>query len=337
MNLRKVLFTLYLFLVILLLTEVGVRFFGYSERHIYDPIYMTFDDTKDIPYIHKPNLVNARARGLALINTDCLGLRAKAAGRCYEPKRKNEYRIAIVGDSVTFGEGVPRTEDTFPQILEDTLNRKRANVEVRVFNYGVSAYSVKEMAATLEHRMLSIEPDLVIMAIIVYDFLLQRTPTVDRTGHLVNKGAPTIFSNPMIAGAIRKLHLAYWIRDTTASWLPRAQNGMQRRHAEVPESYLYVQRFKDIAEQHKRRYLIVLLPAGQPGFLDGVREQLRREHLPFVDFSYLTREFPVAEYRASRFDSHPSAAVHQKIGEALADHILERLPEASWLLHPKHG
>jgi hypothetical protein len=63
-------FTTSLFLVTLVLMEVAVRFWGYSEHHIYDPIYMPFAQTKDIPYIHKPNLVNVRARGMAIINTD---------------------------------------------------------------------------------------------------------------------------------------------------------------------------------------------------------------------------------------------------------------------------
>jgi hypothetical protein len=75
--LRKVLFTTSLFLVTLVPMEVAVRFWGYSEHHIYDPIYMPFAQTKDIPYIHKPNLVNVRACGMAIINTDSLGLRAR--------------------------------------------------------------------------------------------------------------------------------------------------------------------------------------------------------------------------------------------------------------------
>src|SRR5215208_4997149 len=79
------------------------------------------DRSEEIPYIHKCNLTEARARGLAVINTDSLGLRAKNVGASYGVKQPNEYRIALVGDSVTFGEGVPRTEDTFAQVLEDTL------------------------------------------------------------------------------------------------------------------------------------------------------------------------------------------------------------------------
>jgi hypothetical protein len=104
------------------------------------------DRTADIPYVHKPSLTQARARGPAVINTDSLGLRAKTAGATYGIKRSNEYRIAIVGNFCTFGEGIARTGGTFVQVLEDTLNQQQQAVTVKVFNYGASAYSVKKMA-----------------------------------------------------------------------------------------------------------------------------------------------------------------------------------------------
>jgi len=138
--------------------EMAVRIWGYSERNIYDPIYTSFDRTEDIPYVHKPNLMEARARGLAVINTDSLGLRAKTAGATYGIKRSNEYRIgiAIVGDSCTFGEGIARTEDTFAQVLEDILNQRQQAVNSKVCNYGASAYSVEEMAAALTFLELNV-------------------------------------------------------------------------------------------------------------------------------------------------------------------------------------
>jgi hypothetical protein len=47
---------------------------GALERHIYDPIYTSYERTAEIPHVHKLNLTQARARGSAVINTDSLGL-----------------------------------------------------------------------------------------------------------------------------------------------------------------------------------------------------------------------------------------------------------------------
>ncbi len=127
----------YLLPVTLPLLEIGVRIWGYLEHHIHDPIYTSFEPNEDISYIHKPNLMQARARGLVFINTDSLGLRSKASGMVYGTKQPQEYRIAIVGDSVTFGEGVPNTEETFTEVLEHMLNQHQNLLTVKVFNFGV--------------------------------------------------------------------------------------------------------------------------------------------------------------------------------------------------------
>ena len=37
-------------------------------------------------------------------------------------KGENTTRILMMGDSFTFGQGVPRMEDTFPEIIENQLN-----------------------------------------------------------------------------------------------------------------------------------------------------------------------------------------------------------------------
>ena len=265
-GLRRLLLAAYLFVLPLVVLELGVRLWGYSGHHIYDPIYMPFEGTGDIPYVHKPNLANARGRGYSVINTDSLGLRAKVVGARYGHKKNNEYRIAIVGDSGTFGEGVAGTEDTYPQVLEDTLNRRQSTFEVQVFNYGVSAYSVKEMAATLEHRMLGVDPDLVVMTIIDHDLVLSRTPRVVTSGYLIQEALTEgIFSYPIVRRTLRFFHLSHVIKDLSGLWFRSENETMEKlKNGQLPESYLYVRRFKEIAEAHNRPYLILFRPSSGP-------------------------------------------------------------------------
>jgi len=321
--LRTFLVALCVLLITLIVLEVVVRIWGYSQRHLYDPIYRSFDQSQDIPYIHKPNLVQAKARGLAVINTDSLGLRAKISGAVYGAKQPNEYRIAIVGDSVTFGEGIPETGDTFAQVLEESLNRQQQAVAVKVLNYGASAYSVKEMAATLQYRMLDIQPDLVVMAIIPSDFNLARTPTIDDSGYLIDQKL-SHFSPPgsMARQVLRGVHLTYVLRDIGLRWFFKPLDITQvLSRGEIPESYRYTQQFKEIAEQRGLSYAIVLLPSMRRTSWGSLPDQLTRDRITHVDLSFLWNEFTAEQYMASRFDPHPSAAVHHRIGEALADYV----------------
>src|SRR5215212_3929114 len=123
---KRLLFVVYLPAATFALLEVGVRVSGYSERHLCDPIYTRFDAAPDeIPYVHRPNLSGARGRGLSVVNTDSLGLRSTSAGETYGARASGEYRVAVVGDSVTFGEGVREGRDTFAKVLEAALNKRQ--------------------------------------------------------------------------------------------------------------------------------------------------------------------------------------------------------------------
>ena len=321
--LRKILVAVWVVLITVGALEAVVRVWGYSQRHIYDPIYTAFERSPDIPYIHKPNLTRARARGLAVINTDSFGLRAKIAGASYGAKQANEYRIAIVGDSCAFGEGVTRTEDTFAEVLEDTLNREQKAKTVKVFNFGVSAFSVKEMVATLQYRTVDIQPDLVVMAIIPSDFNLARTPAIDESGYLIDQRL-SYWSPPgsMVRQVVRGIHLTYVLRDIGVRWFFRQPDvGQMLVGGEIPETYDYVKQFKVVAEQRRVPYVVMLLPRMQQRAWGLVPDQLTRDNITHIDLSSLGNEFTDEQYMASRFDPHPSPAVHHRIGETLADYV----------------
>jgi hypothetical protein len=317
--LRKLLAAACVLLITLVSLEVAVRMWGLSQPSIYDPIYTTFDRIEDIPYVHKPNLTQARARGLAIINTDSLGLRATTAGSLYGPKQSNEYRIAVIGDSCTFGEGVRNTEDTFAQVLEDALNQPQQSAKVKVFNYGVSAYSVKEMAATLQYRALDIQPDLVVMVIVPSDFNLSRTPTVDESGYLVSQMINQKLSFVSHLGSmLRPIHLAYVLRNLGEDLFFKPVDIMQvLLRGEIPETYQFVRQFKETAEQHGVSYIIVLLPLLGNSW-GPVPDQLARDHITYIDLSFLMNEFTKEKFMSSQFDPHPSPAVHRRVGEELA-------------------
>src|SRR6185369_4507197 len=87
---RKLLYALYLVTASVVLAELGVRISGYAGRHLCDPIYQPFAGSADIPYVHKPSLDQARARGFAVINTDAMGLRSLTVGEQCGPHQENE-------------------------------------------------------------------------------------------------------------------------------------------------------------------------------------------------------------------------------------------------------
>lgn len=308
------------------MSEIVVRIWGYSDIYIYDPVYMSFDLNRNIPYVMKPNLENARGQGLTILNTDNLGLRSSIAGISRGQRKKNEYRIAIAGDSITYGSGIERAGDTFACVLEEILNQRQKAVSVQTYNFGVPAYSVKEMSATLEHRMSAVDPDMVIMAIVKDDLNLSRTPAVDKWGYMVNADTSTILSSDsIIKRLLRKLHLSYLLRDiyiTNKCWFLRCESVYDSAsEKEVPESYTYITQFVKLAEINKLPYLIVLVPTLNSE-LNNLSAQLTSDGINFIDLSPMLTKFTPEKFKVSRFDGHPSVLVHKEMGEILADRIL---------------
>lgn len=85
------------------------------------------------------------------------GMRGKAVLRA---KPTGWSRIAVLGDSTTFGYGVEASE-TYSAVLETLIRSKGQRCEV--LNFGVTGYNTRDEAIQLEHRVMAFEPDMLIL------------------------------------------------------------------------------------------------------------------------------------------------------------------------------
>ena len=78
----------------------------------------------------------------------------------FRKKEKNEFRIALFGDSRVLGFSVKK-EDAIPSIIEKNL-RKRFKRNITVLNMGVEAYDLQREIAAARYYNEKIEPDMVV-------------------------------------------------------------------------------------------------------------------------------------------------------------------------------
>jgi lysophospholipase L1-like esterase len=83
-----------------------------------------------------------------------------------ENKRAGSHRIALLGDSITFGHYVPE-EASFPRLLEDLL--RKDDIDADVLNLGVHGYDTIAAVATLEDVGLRFDVDTVIYTFCIND------------------------------------------------------------------------------------------------------------------------------------------------------------------------
>ncbi|MCX6709902.1 MAG: SGNH/GDSL hydrolase family protein [Candidatus Woesearchaeota archaeon] len=82
-------------------------------------------------------------------------------------KPADSYRIAVIGDSVTFGSGIPMQE-TYAKQLEKMLN-SNSSVRYEVLNMGVNSYEFEQEYNLLKSDGLKFKPDLVIVGFVLND------------------------------------------------------------------------------------------------------------------------------------------------------------------------
>ena len=84
-------------------------------------------------------------------------------------KPDSVVRVAVLGDSYTFGFGV-RAHRAYPRRLEGLLNQSSpGGRRFQVLNFGVGGYSTQDEAVVLRERALAWRPDLVIVGYVLND------------------------------------------------------------------------------------------------------------------------------------------------------------------------
>ena len=121
------------------------------------------DETSELPY------VLARDR---VVTHEQIDYRTNSHGfrdRDIElAKPEGVARVAVLGDSYTFGHGVA-LEDTIPRRLEDAIAQLQGSLPVEVLNLGISGYNTELQVDLLRSRGLVFEPDLVLVLYYVND------------------------------------------------------------------------------------------------------------------------------------------------------------------------
>jgi lysophospholipase L1-like esterase len=127
-----------------------------AERTPLPPAY------RNLPELRSVGELTTRAqRGVfrgVLHRTNSQGVR----GPDYSPKPpRGTFRIAVVGDSYTMGQGVEE-QDTYPAVVESLLNAREDGRRYEVINLGVAGLAIQHSMRRLERVGLGYQPHLIV-------------------------------------------------------------------------------------------------------------------------------------------------------------------------------
>lgn len=136
------------------LSEIVVRVFDIGPE--FNPVYgknFKLSENKILEY----ELAENSSDRDRFINAD--GLRDKEYSL---DKPENVFRVAVIGDSITFGHGVNQ-DQTYAKHLEWLLKKyNHANTTYEIINFGVTGYNSSQIVEQVKAKVLKYQPDLIL-------------------------------------------------------------------------------------------------------------------------------------------------------------------------------
>jgi lysophospholipase L1-like esterase len=232
-------------------------------------------------------------------------------------------RIMVVGDSLTYGEGIAE-EWTFSRLLERALQE---NYRVEVINLGVRGFQSEDILDVLHRFLPQLDPDLVVYAVCLNDFL--------PSGQLVQPAYGFPFPKDWKEYLLERTALARLLDDGFLSLLLALDLRWDFFDDILAGGEAYQARFaRDIAAMDRVTQDAGLppiigivfnqFPGGDPRAWDLVEiaeQSLDDAGLDLIPVRPWRERFRDRIFPVSRWEAHPNELAHSLI----ADHLYERL------------
>lgn len=309
--------------VTLSIAELVLRLLGIGQPYYSAPELYRPDPDPRVLFEPRPHF-DGFSEGTS-VQTNSLGLRDRDLGT----KPPDVVRLLFLGDSVTFGSGVPN-DRPFPRLLEASLSDLPAR-RVETVNAGVVGYNTTQQLARLERIGPRYMPDVVILTFVVNDLLDAFSIFDHQYDPIGVLAAPKVWLR-------RNSHLyrfaqdTYWRVALEARRTRTAPAESTRSRARVEERLAEVGAVAETAKAHGAAFFLVLYPDNlddgvgpdAAGERSTVRQELVRAATqagyPVLDLTAAlgdVRDPRAREFRL-REDPHPSPIGHQAIAEALS-------------------
>ncbi|HBP20223.1 MAG TPA: hypothetical protein DEA08_20840 [Planctomycetes bacterium] len=125
-----------------------------------------------------------------------------------QPKPANAYRIFFVGASTTENVAVDDAQ-SFPWLVETQLNAKLGDeVAVRGVNTGIAGNTIADSFSLIAHRLLALEPDLVVVLHAINDMRMSASARFDPSHYADRLAPPKVRFSDLLAQHCKLYRLA---------------------------------------------------------------------------------------------------------------------------------
>lgn len=235
------------------------------------------------------------------------------------------FRILILGDSLTMGQGVAE-EERYATLVEAQLRARYTTASIEVVNLGVMGFETVQEEKILVRMWDHVRPDLTVVGFYVNDTIVtyqgiesHRFPMPERLRPYFEQALLFRLAEPWYDRPYR------WLRN-----LPTYDEVQTRaRNVESRDWKLFVEKVRKINQRvrdESGQSPFVLFMTHEPGKHDEFYWNVRHT---FESNSFIWVEPEITQYRpVSRFEFHPDAVMHQAYADTLSSAIIasQRIP-----------
>ena len=262
------------------------------------------------------------------IEINSLGFR----GPEFPPRREGLLRVALVGDSITFGDAIG-WEDTLGVRLGASLEAR--GLEAEVLNCGIPGLDATDVALITVERVLPLEPDLVVYVFVCNDVVsstraneIPPDAEIDHFASYPLRSALLQFLGVRAKGMLRSLRDS----DDEGGWVGHIKAALNNGGSDRIDAAIHT--MQSSCSGAGVPFLVGSFP-----FLVSrdsnpfeaieacIREVCSRQGVPLTEFVEAFPDGNLGSYWSCPFDSHPNGEANQHVADLLADTLALRLKE----------
>lgn len=240
-------------------------------------------------------------------------------------KPEDTVRIAVLGDSFSFGSGIKEVNNTYPKLLEKKLNGLSYKYNYEVLNFGFPGENTGEEIRILKEKTLKYSPDAIVIGYVLNDIKnIDRDVTEYKFVSLV----------PYIGFWIRNVLYSYsyaefklnYILDSLGLKKNVIESILDTYASEMNREYndKLFEELRNIAEKNKIKIVIMIFP-GLVKFDDYpykevheyIIETSEKNGFYVLDLFDSYKEYEENRLQISTYDTHPNELGHRLAAEAI--------------------
>lgn len=358
---KKVLSFLTYFIYLIILLEISLRI-PYIYKRIFDiyyekpthlihffnknkGIFLYWRLEKNFPYklIYPPTSFFQTKENIVEAKINSLGFRGNEFKK---DKKINTIRIAFIGDSFTFGWGLPDGQ-TYPEKVCTELQKHLPSIDFECLNFGMFGYNIFNSYNVLKDFVIDYSPDLIVFGLTINDaeknlFSLKANMKIEREPRIPDlfEGAPRIiyfdgdiFEYLYTYRLISFLYYIHKIKEATIIYYHNLYSPVNEEWLEININAL--EKIKEETSKRKIPLLCLFFPVLYKLKSDYPFQKIhnfyhnifRKNEIPYIDFYPIFKDYDESKLWVHPKDKHPNSLATDIIAKEVSTFIINNLIE----------